>query len=74
MAYGGTVGGNQSIPVGTLVIELVDASSKEVVWFAHASNALNINMDTIGRVIDSAVEKSFEHFPPEPQGAVEPQP
>ena len=74
VAYGGTVGGNQSIPVGTLVIELVDASSKEVVWWAQASNALNINMDTIGRVIDSAVKKSFAHFPPAPQEAVEPQP
>jgi len=58
----------REIPVGTLVVDLVDSSSKELVWRGVASDTINPNAKPEKRekVINQAVAKLFKKFPPIP--------
>lgn len=51
--------------VGTLIVEMFDASSKNLVWRASASNTLSGNTDKNIKSLDKNVQKMFGHFPPE---------
>lgn len=51
--------------VGTLIVEMFDASSKDLVWRASASNTLSGNTNKNIKSLDKNVQKMFEHFPPE---------
>jgi hypothetical protein len=55
-----------NIPVGTLVIDLVDTKAKELVWRGSASRALDRDETPQERAgkIQEAVDKLFEGFPP----------
>jgi Domain of unknown function (DUF4136) len=53
--------------VGTLVVEMFDASSKNLVWRATASNTLSTKPDKNIKSLDKNVQKMFEHFPPQPK-------
>lgn len=56
------------IPVGTLVIDLVDAKKKELVWRAIASDTLNTDPSRSNEEREQAlrrvVAKLFEGYPP----------
>ncbi len=55
-----------NIPVGTLVIDLVDTSRKELVWRGSASRTVDRDetpQDRAGKV-QEAVDKLFADFPP----------
>ncbi len=56
----------ENIPVGTLVVDLVDTSRKEMVWRGTASRALDRDETPADRmkVTQEAVDKLFEGFPP----------
>ena len=58
----------QEIPVGTLVIDLVDAKKKELVWRAVASDTLNTDPSRSNEEREQAlrrvVAKLFEGYPP----------
>lgn len=53
--------------VGTLIVELFDGQSKNLIWRASASNTLSGNPDKNIKSLDKNVQKMFEHFPPEPK-------
>ena len=51
---------------GTLIIDLVDAQAKEMVWRGMASKALPSapTPEKIDKIIDNVVAKIFEKYPP----------
>src|SRR5207244_13471703 len=53
--------------VGTLIIELFDGTSKNLIWRGSASNTLSNNADKNIKSLDKNVQKMFEQFPPQPK-------
>lgn len=53
--------------VGTLIVELFDGQTKNLVWRGSASNTLSSKPDKNIKSLDKNVQKMFEHFPPEPK-------
>ena len=53
--------------VGTLIVELFDGQSKNLVWQGSASNTLSDNSDKNIKSLDKNVQKMFQHFPPAPK-------
>jgi hypothetical protein len=58
----------RDIPVGSLIVDLVDAASKELVWRGTASDTVG-DPDKSEKLINEAVAKMFAGFPPGPAGA-----
>jgi len=54
------------IPVGNLIVDLVDASRKQMVWRGTASKTLdpNASPETRQKNVDEAVTKMFAGYPP----------
>ena len=50
--------------VGTLVVDLFDAKTKDIVWRGSASDTLSDKSDKNIKNLDKGVQKMFEHFPP----------
>jgi hypothetical protein len=50
--------------VGTLVIDLFDANTKNLIWRSSSSDTLSNNSDKNIKELDKGVEKMFKHFPP----------
>ena len=53
--------------VGTLVVEIFDGQSKNLIWRSAASDTLSGNADKNIKSLDKNVQKMFDHFPPEPK-------
>jgi hypothetical protein len=66
--YGGgmTTSTVSEIPVGTLIIDLVDAGKKQMVWRGTASKTLepDASPETKDKNIATAVQKMFANYPP----------
>ena len=69
--YGGVGMGTSTttareVPVGTLIIDVVDAKEKKLVWQAVASDTIDTNAraDERDYRIKKAMEKIFAGFPP----------
>jgi hypothetical protein len=56
----------QKIPVGTVLIDLVDAKANQLVWRGTASNTLQEGLSPEQRQqnLNSAMQKLFANFPP----------
>ena len=52
------------IPVGTLVIDVYDSSSKILIWRGMASDQLSEKPEKDTKKLDKAVDKMFAKFPP----------
>jgi Domain of unknown function (DUF4136) len=68
--WGGMGGGMatttvQKIPMGTLVVDLVDPNTKEMVWRGTATDQVSGSGEDQGKV-DEAMQKLFANFPPTP--------
>lgn len=50
--------------VGTLVIDMFDSRSKQLIWRGSASDTLPDKPDKATKDLDKSVEKMFDHFPP----------
>jgi hypothetical protein len=50
--------------VGTVVVDLFDTKSKQLIWRGSASDTLSNNSDKNIKNIDKGVEKMFKKFPP----------
>lgn len=57
------------VPVGTLIVDLVDASAKELVWQGSASDTVDESGTPADREarVNGAVAKMFADFPPRPR-------
>ncbi len=61
--WGTTTVNVSEISVGTLVVDLVDAGSKELVWRGIASETLVSNPEKSEKRINKVVKKLFKKFP-----------
>jgi hypothetical protein len=53
--------------VGTLVVDLFDASTKNLIWRGSASDTLSDKSDKNIKTLDKGVQKMFDRFPPSPK-------
>jgi hypothetical protein len=54
----------ETYKVGTLVVDLFDAKTKELVWRGSSSDTLSNNSEKNIKNMDKDVEKMFKNFPP----------
>jgi hypothetical protein len=64
MGMGGATTYVQDYKVGTLVVDIFDAKTKEAIWHGFASDALSDNARENAKATEQAVEKMFSTFPP----------
>jgi hypothetical protein len=50
--------------VGTLIIDVIDAQTKNLIWRSAASDTLDSKPDKNIKMLDKNVQKMFQHFPP----------
>jgi Domain of unknown function (DUF4136) len=50
--------------VGKLVVDLLDANTKQLVWRGSSSDTLSDKSDKNIKALDKGVDKMFDHFPP----------
>ena len=50
--------------VGTLIIEVVDGQTKNLIWRSAASDTLSGKPEKNIKTLDKNVQKMFQHFPP----------
>ena len=55
----------QNIPIGTLIVDLVDPNTKEMVWRGTATDQVSSAGESQGNV-NKAVQTIFANFPPAP--------
>jgi len=56
----------ETYKVGTLVVDLFDAKTKQLIWRGNSSDTLSNNSDKNIQNMDKDVEKMFKNFPPGP--------
>lgn len=54
------------VPVGTLIVDLVDAKENCLVWQGRASDTISSDSQTRERQLREAVARMLESFPPRP--------
>jgi hypothetical protein len=57
------------LPIGTLIVDLVDTETKTIVWRGEATDALDSSSEARQRQLQVAVAKMFEDFPVRPGGS-----
>ena len=50
--------------MGTLVVDMFDPNSKNLIWRGVVTDALSSNPDKNTKKLDGEVHKMFQHFPP----------
>ena len=54
----------ETYKVGTVVVDLFDSKTKQLIWRGSASDTLSNNSDKNIKNLDKGVEKMFKKFPP----------
>jgi hypothetical protein len=54
----------QKYKIGTLVVDMYDASSKNLIWRGTSTKACSGNPEKNTKNLDKEVQKMFQHFPP----------
>jgi len=54
----------ETYKVGTVVVDLFDTKTKQLIWRGAASDTLSNNSDKNIKNLDKGVEKMFKNFPP----------
>lgn len=63
--FGDTTTTVDTYKVGTLVVDLFDSKTKNLIWRGSASDTLSDKSDKNIKTLNRAVEKMFVHFPPD---------
>ena len=63
--FGESTTTSDTYTVGTLVVDLFDAKSKNLVWRGVSSDMLSDKSDKNIKNLNKGVEKMFQHFPPD---------
>jgi hypothetical protein len=63
--FGDATTTTEAYQIGTPVVDLFDAGSKNLIWRASSSDTLSNNADKNTKTLDKEVQKMFAHFPPE---------
>ena len=62
--FGETTTEAVNYPVGSLVLDLYDAHSHQLIWRGVSSESLSDKPEKNEKKLDKAVDKMFDHFPP----------
>jgi hypothetical protein len=62
--FGDATTTTENYKVGTLVVDLFDANSKNLIWRGSASDTLSDKSAKNIKNLDKGVQKMFDHFPP----------
>jgi hypothetical protein len=62
--FGDATTTTETYKVGTLVVDLFDTKSKQLIWRGSSSDTLSNNSDKNIKNLDKGAEKMFKHFPP----------
>src|SRR5882762_915901 len=54
----------ETYKVGTLIVDLFDTKTKQLIWRGTSSNTLSNNSDKNIKNLDKGADKMFKHFPP----------
>ena len=65
-SFGGSTTFVNDYKVGTLVVDIFDAKTKQGIWHGTASDALSDNAKSNAHATEQAVDKMFSSFPPGP--------
>jgi hypothetical protein len=63
--FGNATTTTETYKVGTLVVDLFDTQSRELVWRGSSSDTISNKSDKNIKNLNNGVEKMFKHFPPE---------
>ena len=63
--FGNATTTTETYQVGSLVVDLFDAKTKNLIWRGSSSDTLSNNPDKNTKNLDKEVKKMFAHFPPE---------
>ena len=63
--FGDATTTTETYQVGSLVVDLFDAKSKNLIWRGSSSDTLSTKADKNTKNLDKGVQKMFAHFPPE---------
>ena len=58
----------ENTPVGTLVVDLFDTPSKQLIWRSVATDTLSGNPEKNTKKLSKTVDDMFKNFPPKPKG------
>jgi hypothetical protein len=64
LGFGEATTTEETYKVGTLVVDLFDASTKKLIWRGASSDTLSDKSDKNIKNLDKGVQKMFGHFPP----------
>ena len=65
--FGDATTTTETYKVGSLVVDLFDAKTKNLIWRGSSSDTLSNNANKNTKNLDKGVQKMFAHFPPEPK-------
>jgi hypothetical protein len=54
----------EKIPVGKLVVDIGDASSKKLLWMGSASDTLSDDPEKVSKKVQKVIQDMFKKFPP----------
>ena len=63
--FGDATTTTETYQVGSLVVDLFDAKTKNLIWRGSSSDTLSNNPDKNTKNLDKGVRKMLAHFPPE---------
>jgi len=63
--FGDATTTTETYKVGSLVVDLFDAKTKNLIWRGSSSDTLSNNADKNTKNLDKGAQKMFAHFPPE---------
>jgi hypothetical protein len=63
--FGDATTTTETYKVGTLVVDLFDTNTKNLIWRGSSSDTLSNNSNKNTKNLDKGVQKMFAHFPPE---------
>jgi Domain of unknown function (DUF4136) len=55
-------------PIGTLVVDIFDSQTKQLIWRAMATDTLSGNPEKNAKKLEKTVDDMFKNFPPRPKG------
>jgi Domain of unknown function (DUF4136) len=58
----------ENTPVGTLVVDVFDSSTKKLIWRGQSSEELSEKADKDSKKLEKDVEDMFKKFPPQSKG------
>jgi hypothetical protein len=66
--FGSSTTSVNTYEVGTLIVDIFDAKSKDAIWRGTSTKTLSDNPQKNADNLNKAVEKMFKDFPPSPSG------